>query len=203
LVGQGRNNLPNIYGPILLCFDPQVICEATDVSISLKSAGALGFDRVTEGIHVDDVPRLFTNPDSRNIRFADSLRKEFNYPDAQDPEMSCCFRDELVPLSNLVYICVDPYAFLDGFLPSIVRQNFEETGNTSRIFKRKCQDEYEMRYQVLLDAILSGVRTASELRRVIPDGSTMSNWRDTILQSSNLSVQFGRYARYLYEGTVN
>jgi hypothetical protein len=199
----GKNVVPNPFGPVLLCFDPVVVRQAADVSITLRSAGGKGFDRIAQGIEANDVPRLFTDANSRYIRFADALREEFKYPAAQSPEMSCSFRGEMAPLSHLAYVIVDPYRFTVDSLPDIVRRNVERYTRSCRVFKRSCANGYEARYQVLLDAILSGVRHAPELRDAIPDDSPMSDWRDAILQSTDLSFQFGRYARYLSEGTVD
>jgi hypothetical protein len=199
----GKNVVPNPFGPVLLCFDPLVISQATDVSITLRSAGGRGFDRNDEGLDADDVPRLFIDADSRHVRFADSLREEFANPGARSPEMSCSFDNELASLSYLAYIVVDPYSFQTGLLADIVRRNLEGFRWSSRVFKRWCADGCEARYQVLLDAILSGVRNARELRGVIPNGSPMAAWRDAISRSADLTLQFGRYARYLFEGTVS
>ncbi len=198
---QGKNTVPNPFGPILLCFDPEVITQAVDVSISLRSAGARDFDRIAEDISADAVPRLFRDAESRHIRFADALREESGCAEAQSPEISCSFRDELAPLSHLAYVIVDEYTFPRGPLVDIVRQRAELRG-ASRVFQRWCANGHEARYQILLGAILSGARTASELTAVIPDDSPLSNWRDAVLRSAPLSFQFGRYARYLYEGTV-
>ncbi len=199
---KGGNNLPNIYGPILLCFDPKVITQALDISITLRSASAKDFDRVAEGIGVDQVTRLFINSGSGSVRFRHSLAAEFSHPDTQDPEMNCSFRDELAPLSHLAYIRVDPYIFPKGSLTDIVHQIAEERGKSCKVFVRDFVDGCEARYQVLMNAILSGVRMAPELMAVIPDGSPLSNWRDAIMRSGDLSFQFGRYARYLSEGTI-
>ncbi len=199
---RGGKNLPNIYGPILLCFDPKVMCEAIDVSITLRSAGGKNFDRVTEGIGSTEVPRLFTDPDSQYARFSDTLKKEFSCAQAGSPEMSCSFHVELAHLAHLADITVDPYGFPEGSLPDMVGQAVDEHSVSCRVSRRRCTNGYETRYQVLLDTVLSGVRTASELRDAIPDGSAMSGWRDAILRSQDLSFQFGRFARYLFEGTV-
>jgi hypothetical protein len=198
-----KNTIPNPFGPVLLCFDPAVICQAADLSITLRSAGAGGFDRIAEGIDIGDIPRLFIDAESPHVRFGDSLRAEFGRSEAQSPEMSLSFPRELAPLSYLIYIIVDPYVFPNGWLTEIGRQIIEAQGASFRVFKRWCANGCETRYQVLLDAILSGVRAAPELRDAIPDASPMADWRDAILRSRDLSFQFGRYARYFFEGTVS
>jgi hypothetical protein len=197
---QGGNNLPNIYGPILLCLGPTVICQAVDVSIALKSAGAKGFDRIAEGIGANDVPRLFKDADSPLVRFPDSLQKEFDCPKAQSPEMSCSFREELAPLSYLTRIIVDPYSFNGNSLVEIVHQDVKDHNGSWCVLERRCADGCEARYQIIQDAITMGVRTAPDLAKRIPDESSLVGWRNQIV--SNLSFQFRRYATYLFEGTI-
>ncbi len=199
---QGKNTVPNPFGPVLLGFDPTVICQAVDVSIALRSAGAQGFDRIAEGIGANDVPRLFKGADNSLVLFADALQKEFNCPQAQSPEMSCCFREKLASLSHLAYIRVDPYTFPMGTLTDIVSQVVREAGKSLRVFKRKCLGGCETRYQILLDVIGNGVRTANDLAGAIPDGSPLAGWRDQIVSNKGLSFQFKRYATYLFEGTI-
>lgn len=200
---QGKNNMPNPFGPILLCFDPRVICQADNISITLRSAGGMNFDRIAEGLDANDVARLFTDADSPRVRFAECLQEEFRRPEARSPEMSCSFVEELAPLSHLVHIRVDPYVFPEGSLTDIVYQIVRAQGTSIRVSERCGTDGYKVRYRVLLDAILSGVRKAPELRNTIPDGPPMSSWRDAVLRSAHLSFQFERYARYLAEGTLN
>jgi hypothetical protein len=199
---QGKNTVPNPYGPVLLGFDPTVICQAVDVAIALKSAAAKGFDRITEGINANDLPRLFTGADGSRIRFNGDLGEEFDVPEARPPEMSCSFHDELAPLSHLVYIRVDPYTFSTGTLPDIVRRTVEEHHGSWRVFERSCSDGCETRYQILLDTIIKGVRTPRDLARAIPEGSPLASWRDQIVSGRNLPSQFKRYATYFFEGTI-
>jgi hypothetical protein len=199
---QGGNNLPNIYGPILLCLDPQVMCKATDVSIALRSAGAKNFDRIGEGISADDVPRLFKGADSQRVKFAQALREEFGSPKAQSPEMSCSFQDELAPLSHLAYIRVDPYSFSGETLLDAVRRVIGEHNASWCVYKRSCADGCEARYGTLLNLILSGIKSAHGLKLAISDGSPLSNWRDAVLGNGTLPFQFERYVKYLSEGTL-
>jgi hypothetical protein len=199
---KGKNTIPNIYGPILLCFDPNVICSAINVSITLRSAGAHDYDRIEEGISANDVPRLFVDQKRRYIRFKKELRKEFSCSNARSPEMSCLFKDELAQLTHIDYIIVDPYNLETSSLEERVHLLIQEQ-NLSCHVKKRYANGYMERYQILLNAIISGVRSAKELRVAIPDNSPLSGWRNSVLSSKDLSFQFGRYAKYLIEGTVN
>ncbi|MBN1805564.1 MAG: hypothetical protein JW837_09950 [Sedimentisphaerales bacterium] len=200
---KGKNTIPNIYGPILLCFDPNVIRSAINVSITLRSAGACDFDRIAEGISANNVPKLFVDSKRNYIRFKNDLRKEFGCLNAQSPEISCVFKDELAHLMHLTYIIVDPYNLDKGSLENTVCQLVQERNLLCNVQKRYA-DGYKERYHILFNAINNlGVRSAQELRNVIPNNSPLSDWCDSVMSSQNLSFQFRRYARYLIEGTVN
>jgi hypothetical protein len=200
---QGKSTVPNPFGPILLCFDPGIIRQAVDVSIALRSAGARDFDRVGEGIGVEDVPHLFKDADSQHVCFAQALREKFGCQKAQSPEISCSFRDELAPFSHLAYIIVDPYSFPSGTLLDTVCGVISEYNGPRRVFMRLCADGCEARYAILLNLIRSGIQRASDLKVAIPDSSLLSAWRGAVLAKSHLTFQFGRYVRYLSEGTLS
>ena len=51
----GGNGVPNPYGPILIQVRPAVLLEATDIAISLKSAGAPNFDREKEALKTVEI----------------------------------------------------------------------------------------------------------------------------------------------------
>ncbi len=50
---------PSPYGPICLVLEPSVLKQATDVSVTLRSSSATGFDREQEGLSLDDLPKIF------------------------------------------------------------------------------------------------------------------------------------------------
>ena len=54
------NGVPTVYGPIQFLLKPEVLVEASDVAISLRSAGSHGFDRNKEAWKgVEEVNRIF------------------------------------------------------------------------------------------------------------------------------------------------
>lgn len=195
---RGGNSVPNPYGPILLCFDPEVLECANDISVTLWSAGAFDFDREANGISVQDIPRLFTDSDSRYVLFAQRLREEFGDRRAQSPEMSCSFDDELAMIEYLAYIRVDPYTFGSGCLPDIVRETVGQYSQSWQVYARDRCDV--SRYQILWDAITQGYASSDDTLAAIGEDPRLSTWARNIQE--RLSFQFNRYATYLFDGTI-
>ena len=200
---RGKNNIPNPYGPILLCFDPKVIEYANDISITIWSAGASDFDRRLNGIAAEDVPRLFVDCDSPHVQFQGKLRCEFDNQKAESPEMSCSFGDELAPLSHLAYIRVDPYNSDACYLPDVVRQVVKQHDPSCRVFGRDCLDGHTSRYRILWDAITRSASSGGDVLATIGEDSLLSTWADHIRSQPTLSYQFRRYAKYLLDGTAS
>ncbi|MBN2316575.1 MAG: hypothetical protein JXM79_21790 [Sedimentisphaerales bacterium] len=200
---QGKNNIPNPYGPILLCFDPEVLEHANDISITLWSAGARDFNREIDGITAEDVPRLFVDSKSARVRFRDKLRDEFDNQKAESPEINCSFENELAVMDYLAYIRVDPYDFNTCSLLDVVRETVEEFGLYSRVFERDCLDGHIPRYQILWDAITRSASSGGDVLAEIGQNPLMSSWADRIRTQPNLSFQFQRYTKYLLNGTVS
>ena len=200
---QGKNNIPNPYGPILLCFDPKVLENANDISITLWSAGASDFDRELNGIAAEDVPRLFIDSDSPYVQFQDKLRCEFDNKKAESPEMNCSFNNELAVVDYLAYIRVDPYRTDTYYLPDVVREIVEQYSLSCRVFGRDCLDCHTSRYRILWDAITRSASSGGDVLAAIGHDPLMSAWADRVRSQSTLSFQFGRYAKYLLDGTVS
>jgi hypothetical protein len=198
----GKNNLPNPYGPILLCFDPSLIERADDISITLRSAGANDFDREAEGISAEDVPRLFTDSEGSYVRFDEDLRREFGNQKAKSPEMSCSFDAELAVSDYLCYIRVDPYSFDTGHLPQTVRDMLGQYGLSCQVFGRECPGDDTSKYRVLWEAITRSASSGGDVLAIIAEDPLMSTWAEHI-RSQDLCYQFRRYAKYLLDGTVS
>ena len=199
---RGSYNLPNPYGPILLCFDPGVMRHASDISITLRSAGAIDFDREGEGISPEDIPRLFTDSEGSYVRFDRDLRSEFGDPRAKSPEMSCSFDTELAATDYLRYIRVDPYRFAAGHLPDIVESILGQHSLSRPVFGRECRDNDTSRYGALWEAITRSASSGGDVLATIAEDPLMSTWAEHV-RSHDLRYQFLRYATYLREGTVS
>jgi hypothetical protein len=125
---RGKGAVPNPYGPVLLRVQPEAFQEAIDVAVCLRSAGAQGFRREQESLRTpEEIDRLFSRPAddeypaSTWIKFATELQKEFNAPNARDPEISCTYKDGVLPIKYVDRVVVDPYV-ING-IPEPVKSN--------------------------------------------------------------------------------
>jgi len=199
---QEKDTLPNPFGPILLCFNPEVLEHANDISIALRSAGASDFDRQGEGISAEDVPRLFTDCDRPYVLFSDRLRDEFGDPRAQSPEISCSFDRELGVIDHLAYIRVDPYNSDNYSLLDAARQMVSPYSLSHRVYPRDCSGDQISRYRALWDAITRSACNGGDVLATIAEDPVLSAWAHHIC-SQDLSYQLKRYATYLFDGTVS
>ncbi|HZO76016.1 MAG TPA: hypothetical protein VFB60_27710 [Ktedonobacteraceae bacterium] len=207
----GGKGVPNPYGPILIQVRPAVLLAATDIAISLRSAGAQNFEREKEALKtLEDVDKLFTHPvntgspESQYVKYRKALSEDFQYSDAADPEISCSVLKGFLPFHHGTVVIVDPYIIQGRSLYDWVRQeiqdykwNFfvrERTGRQSTWHSRKCL------YNELSEVISTGTWLLQDLLRkeVSVD---MGEWTQTI-RRANLDLQFRRFAKYLYYGTL-
>lgn len=200
--GAGYNCVPNCYGPIIMAFRPNVIASATNVSVTLRSAGAVGFDRVEEGLNVDDTERIF-KATTRYVRYAEELEEEFGRK-AHNPEMNCHMPDGYAPFEHLAYIVVDPYAFGAETLPAVMQRVLAHLVPRPRVFGRDCRNNRTARdYVDLWNAVAAGARVVEAVPPLLPADSGLLNWIETAGECESVVFQFPRYANYLANGTIS
>lgn len=113
----GSESQPNPYGPIQIVFTPDALRHATDLSITLRSAGARDFDRDNECLNgYQDFEKIFQHIDAgqaqgqsqkKNIAFARELDIRFNKNNCTSPEFNCAISNELLPFTDAIYLIVD------------------------------------------------------------------------------------------------
>ena len=114
---QRSRSQPNPYGPIQLVFRPNALRSTTDLSITLRSAGARDFDRDKECLkNAQEVENIFQYSDAsqvqnvtqkKNIAFSNELKLRFNRDDCTSPEFNCATKNELLSFDDVIYIVVD------------------------------------------------------------------------------------------------
>ncbi len=115
IFASGKPWPPTVYGPIQLQINPATLLDASDVAICLRSAGAEGFNRESEGLTIDEIDRVFYYP--RNTPFPNSvqvksqslLAKEFTKSKPQSPEVSCSVSNQMLSAKYIIVAWVDPY----------------------------------------------------------------------------------------------
>lgn len=198
----GRNCSPNAFGPIIMAIHPRVMLGATDVSITLRSASGLAYDRTAEGVAAADVGKLFQDK-KRYLRSSEEIAAAFNV-EAHCPEMNCSFEAGFAPLADIAYLVVDPYREGDMSLTDAVKNLLGGPEWNNRIKLRLCNNgRTATDYQYLWEAISAGARTIPEVRASLPGHSTLLPWLGEAEVSETTPFQFERYTRYLADGTIS
>jgi hypothetical protein len=204
--------MPNPYGPIVFQVKPGALARSSDVAICLRSAGAHDFDRDMESLDsIDDVERLFRNPDSDPFPWAsfllygEELRAAFapRHPHASTAEVSLSMDPELIPLEDVIAIWVDQIEAGGRLLYDEVAATLQDRGLTLRVWPRFMEEDRKV---VLADVVryLADSIGPPSLRLLAgrADVSPVTrDWAQRLL-ARDLDWQFGRYATYLHDGTL-
>jgi hypothetical protein len=207
----GYDAIPNPYGPIVFQIHPGALARASEVAITLRSAGAHDFDREGESLATTaDLERLFRFPSTApfphriQVLLGEGLRSAFapQYPEATAPEISLTMEPELIPLDAVVAVWVDPLEARGAPLLDLVLEATDGLG--LRVRRRYV---VESRQPVIRDIArylrdLNGPPTLRTLAgRADVDAATRA-WATAVL-SRDLDWQFRRYATYLLAGTTS
>lgn len=204
--------VPNPYGPIVFQIRPSALLRASDVSITLRSAGAHDFDRDAESLDsVDDVERLFlfgrsANPlDRSTTLFGDRLREAFSprFPQASAAEASLTAEPELLPLEDVVAIWVDPLEIGGVNLVETVAGRIA-MGRTARpVRARHLREPRHDIYRDVVSFLADGGRPDLRLLAGRADvGEPKRDWARSLI-ARDLNWQFERFGGYLRAGTID
>ena len=206
IFANGRPWPPTVYGPIQLQLNPTVLLEVSDVAVSLRSAGAEGFNREVEGLTIDEIDRVFYYP--RNVSFPRSIRvksqsllaEEFGKTKPQSPEISCSVPNQVLSAEYIIVACVDPYV-LNGqrLLDSVsnVVKNRQEFN--FRIIPRSCQEKSRVHlYSEIAECIREEIPSLYDLAKDSTLSSTLREYANQVLQNSEAVRQFNRYIKLIF-----
>lgn len=204
----GNPGLPTVYGPIAFAVCPEALLAATDAAICLATAGLDGFNRERESLQtVDDVTRIFahgeltTYPQCAEIKRLDALGKVFDKKKPNYPEISCSFKELLIPMNQVSHVLIDPYVFQSMSLIDIVAEWLETQGVKLVLKVRGYQKDRGELYNELASILSDGIISLQDLRRLPQASNRLKEWVNNI-QGKNASKQWPRYACYFYKGTL-
>ena len=201
----GGKGVPNPYGPILLQISPNALLEAADVAICLRSAGATDFSRENESLKsVDDVNRLFRNPDSGSkMKYSGELKREFGVQHARDPEISCSVKSGRLSIQHVSLIRVDAYGVSDTALVDQVKKHLPSHGHEVRVYERSYYNGRKQLLDELVELIICDpAMSLNKLAGRTASSDGLRAWADQ-LRDRDLNWSFSRYARYLRSGTLD
>jgi len=195
--------MPNPYGPIQIVFNPSALKSVTDLSITLRSAGARNFDRERESLKKpDDLNKIFhhvNSSDARNssekryIAFSKELNNRFTRTDCTSPEFNCSIENELLSFDDAIYFIVDACIYKHGSLPEAVQKIAP---------KRVIARTYSHEDKKLIIEELSRLSATHECEKEnLMNGSFASNRLKTWVALRD-EFHYNRFIRYLQTGTT-
>lgn len=211
----GGQGTPNPYGPILIQLRPEALLESSDIAISLKSAGAPGFNREKNALKTcEDVGRLFEHPVSasfperRYVKRRKDLRVDFQDPNAADPEISCYIEAGIISLNYTEKVIADPY-IIQGknllYWAQVERRAFFSTSKFPIYERRSSRTSWpttKLLYSELANYIMKNMSVSLQSLSLDPMISAeLRRWASSLTQL-NLEWQFRRFAKYLDYGTL-
>ncbi|MCB0646109.1 MAG: hypothetical protein KDC49_05580 [Saprospiraceae bacterium] len=211
--GENSAPVPNPYGPISLKCEPSILNQSTNVSICLRSAGGIEFNRGKEGISVDDIPRMFYCLNCENeyqeswLKYSDDLKAEFQIDTANtlNPEVSCQTPSELLSANSIFQILVDDITIDETPLVQTVRDIVNDSQFNipvyTRFYHREFGDDRKRILSNIISAIALGLETFEDIYGHNICEENTKNWMDKVRACGN-SYQFNRYVNYLVNGTI-
>jgi len=211
IFSRGKDGTPNAYGPILFKINPEAFSVATEVAITLRSAGASNFNRQEEALSsITEVDRVFCYSTSPLVRFTNNLREAFpdrpaNY--VESVEIHCVFPDGYLPLNYVEAVIVDPYWIKEKQLLFFVNNVRSTCRARFPISTRTVRDERRSLYKELaclfIHSILSNgpVPSLEDLLYASSVSEDMQAWAQRI-SCRSMGWQFERFSTYLCNGTL-
>lgn len=212
IFANGRDGTPNAYGPILFKINPEAFSVATEVAITLRSAGASNFNRQEESLSsIAEIDRVFCYPSGSYVRFGNNLRAAFpdrptNY--VESVEIHCVFPGGYLPLEYIEAVIVDPYRirekqmlFFVNTVRSACRAQFSISIRTARDERRSRL--YNELACLFIPSILSNnpILSLEDWIYTSSVSEDMQEWAQRI-SCRNMGWQFERFASYLCHGTL-
>lgn len=208
MFAKGRIATPTAYGPIAFVFYPEVLRDALDVAICLRSAGGEGFQREKESLQsVDEVKRIFRSDTlqssrSSEVKWKDELEKEFpSKRVGTSPEISCTSSVGKLSFKHLAFLRVDPYPIGERYLVDIVEDYLLAIGVQVEVKTRGCESPRPAMIRELKHILSEGY---IELDTLISSDDVSTDLREWAkqLRLNGLDYQWCRFANYLVNGTL-
>lgn len=212
--GENSAPVPNPYGPITLKCEPNILNQSNNISICLRSAGGRGFNRESEGIGIEDIPRIFYCLNCEDeyqeswLKYSDDLKEEFKIEtqNTLNPELSCQTENELLSANNIIQILVDDIQVNGTSLLQIVRNIINDSDYNIPVYNRFYhKDHGELRkgiLQNLVNCVNNGLTTFDEIYNHETCEELTKEWM-TKVNNCGIKYQFDRYLNYLTNGTLN
>jgi hypothetical protein len=219
----GGSGTPNAFGPILLLLQADALLPATEVAVTLRSAGEPDFDRNRESLgSADEVERIFENPlrgqppphgmvnpndllDGSPLKWQRALEREFPGRRIKTPEIHCSIPGGLLPFQFLKQIVVDPYRPAGQPLRDAVEELALRGGIQSSVEERRANRVRFALYQELWNLCAGNEPSLTDVASSPRSSDVLKEWAQQLL-TRDVSEQrriFHNYAAYLRSGTIS
>lgn len=197
------NSQPNPYGPIQIVFKPNALRSTSDLSISLRSAGARDFDRDKESIkNPQEFNMIFQHIDpeqapsasqKKNIAFSNELNTRFKRTNCFSPEFNCATANEILSFDDAIYIVVDAcqYKGQDLF-------NEVNTLTNKKVFTR---DYLCLKKKAIITELSTLSATRNCTKQALLSGDFASEELKAWVSARN-DFHYDRFITYLTNGTT-
>lgn len=200
---QKSKSQPNPYGPIQIVLKPNALRTVSDLSVTLRSAGARDFDRnkeclkntqefemIFQYVNVEQAPNANQH---KNIAFADELNSRFGRDNCFSPEFNCATNSELLSFDDVAYIVVDACLYKGRDLVSEV-----EAIINKKVFPRNytCPEKKSL---ILELSALSVTRDCTK-KALLAGGFASEKLK--IWVSDRNEFHYNRFISYLASGTT-
>lgn len=212
---------PNVYGPILIKMSPDALADASDISITLRSAGASDFNRDRESLSsFEEFIKLFSYPSTDRYRktwFKSKkvLAEEFKDLNVKSsPEINCTYDDNIftfgkVSVDYITEILVDPLSYKDNLLVNHVKKasGIIHPALSEFVIERQSMNKIIYDAFVLSSSLYSN-SFSKYLNSIIPklEGSGLLSEEGLgnikLFQEKSHFYQFPRFMKYLNDGTL-
>lgn len=203
----GKNGIPNPYGPILLKLSPEILNEAESVAVCIEPVGSNAYvnSELNSLKSINDINRIFAHPanhpENRKrawVKYKSALREEFQCSKPCDPDISCTVAGGKLSLKYLKRVLIDPYVVAGKPLRNWVAKTFPP--ELDDLFQERTSAR-KLLYNELANLIIDGISDIGELSQSSYMSEELSKWAQAI-ECNNLGWQFRRFANYLRNGTL-
>jgi len=210
---------PNPYEPISIQILPKSIEASEDMCLSLKSAGAKGFDREKYGIPANRIEDIFVYIEcddpykKKYIRWSNELREVFEVDESEplNPEINLTIQDELISFNdNVVKVSVDAIeahgkTLFDSVEEAIDSSDFQihtQKRRYSPFILGKKQTRRKKILSIITNELANNRSTTAQISKALGDFEYGNNWITRVFKG-DLEYILRRYLNYLKEGTID
>jgi hypothetical protein len=204
------NGIPTVYGPIHFLINPNALLDAEDVALCVRTASSPGFNRESDSLKdINDVEEIFLKtysegaPDNWKIKSRSHLCHDFRKRAVNNPEMSATFPQNLIPLSFVEKVLIDPYIF-DGVKLIEGLASTDEVHQSGLDFvERIYHPPQSSIFADITHLLISGEAELSCLISGLEFSPQTKDWAKRMDSDGELRSQWHRYAKYLLPGTID